>query len=242
MNYITRKPKFFYRYGIVLLFVVPSLIQPLQAQDSTDVHVKDSISIASQINNDEVQDIAKLAAQVADTLENRSNQIISFGVTAGPRFSFTSGKNTNAFIDVTDSTLQTNDFDRASFVLSASVIASPFQKVKSKFFKPMFFMLNIDIAEFGSSSFNFNNSVDGGIGLGWFLGPTHSFGLGFTLDKVSKRVLNDSMKKWKNQQIPAEGGGVVTSISRDDDRFFHTDSDGAFSFWFVYRFGSVSKQ
>ncbi len=193
----------------------------------------------------------KLTEQ-AKTLEGSSNRVISFGLTAGPRLAFSKEETTNAFIDVSDSTLQFDDVDKGSFVISASVIASPFINAKAKnkqgedteephWSTKVFFMLNIDIAELGGDSFKFNQSVDGGIGAGYFLDKTRNFGIGFTFDKITNRILHDSFVDKEGQKIPLAGkpGEFVTKINRDDDDFFQNDNDLAFSLWFVYRFGAL---
>jgi hypothetical protein len=206
------------------------------------------------------------AAQRAQTLAllkrldslQQAKKAIHFGLSLGARLiTDTHDKNfRDVSIDPVTSNLVKDGTDGMDIVLSGVVVATPFSKgapftrrvttitprsgrpadttytTKSCFLCRIGFIANINLASFSPDAIaTFNHSLEGGFGISLHL--SDDFALAATYERVFSRRLRSNVEAGKPLVVKGE---TLTSISKDDNRFFLDDNLNAGSFKFVFFF------
>ena len=182
-------------------------------------------------------DSARIAEvlRIRDKIE-KDSKTFHFGLSIGWRhtLSNTGTPMRDASIDPTTNKVTVDSTDVGDFVLSGTVTAFPWAQApdSSKWHKinPLGFIANINIASFNADNLStFNKSIEGGFGVAWRLAS--DFAIGATIERKFSRRLRDFVKP---NTVLTVGKDTITTLARDDDRFFHDDNLTALSFKFLY--------
>jgi len=187
-----------------------------------------------------VPDADRIAARVLALQDSlKATRTYRFGLSVGWR-AFVGGDRfvTSPAINPADSTVRIDRTDESDVVLSGVVTAFPFaaEGGTRSFFAcgwcGLGFVANLNLASFSAESVtSFNQSIEGGIGLATAM--SNDFSLALTVERGFKRRLRDFVKVGEKLEVDGE---VLTSLSRDDDRFFVDDNRTAISLKFVFFF------
>ncbi len=182
-------------------------------------------------------DSARIAQilRIRDSIEKES-KTFHFGLSLGWRHIIARPSDfyRDAVIDPTTNLVAVDTIDQGDVVLSGTLAAYPFWRHSAKGQRttkhPFGFLANINIASFNSDNLSaFNKSIEGGGGVAWRLAD--DFALALTLERLFSRRLRSFVLPG---QMLLVKGDTITSLSRDDGRFFRDDNLTAASFKFVY--------
>ena len=172
--------------------------------------------------------------KLRDQIEEQS-KTFHFGLSLGWRhiLSSTGTVYRDVVIDPMTDKVEVDPIDNGDFVLSGIVTAFPFDE-KARFVAipvhNLGFLANVNIASFSSDNLaTFNKSMEGGFGLAWRM--KNDFAIGLTIERMFSRSLRDFVKPG---QVLVVGKDTLTSISKDDGRFFKDDNLTDISFKFLY--------
>jgi hypothetical protein len=174
------------------------------------------------------------------SINNSLNQKFKVGLSVGWRHIVDVGSGMkSAQINLKDSTLILDKSDRGAVLISAIMGVYPFMKDENaldgtlKWYKRIGFIVNVNLASFGSSQAQsiFNQQVEGGLGLGYIL--SGKFQVGITYEKAGSRRLRDAYVQNVGQKLYADGQ-VVTNLDPKNDHFFIDDYHNAISIKFIY--------
>lgn len=157
----------------------------------------------------------------------------------------------------TDTThsLQLQKLSRGSFVIS-SVIIFKFANLvveestnklmslnkdgkvnpKPKFYEHLSVNVALNLLEANAEDISFNKSIDGGLGIGYFLGP--NIQLAVFADVMRIRQMKDYyVDNYLGKSIP-NGNEVFNALDEDDNNLFYTKTYGGISFKAVFSIGN----
>jgi hypothetical protein len=171
-----------------------------------------------------------------DSIEAQS-KIFKFGVSVGWRHALASTGTPyrDATIDPTTNRVTVDSTDSGDFVVSGTVTAFPWAKTDATgkpaaFARAVGFLANINVATIGSENLStFNKSIEGGFGIAFRVAT--DFALGATIERKFSRRLRDFVKP---NSVLVVDGDTITTLTKDDNRFFRDDNLTALSFKFLY--------
>jgi hypothetical protein len=174
-------------------------------------------------------------------------ETLRFGLSLGWRRNITSTVGRDVAIDPATNVVVADTIDRGAFILSGVVAAHPWRNrelVSPNSNKPktaleqllsnawrLGFIANLNVAEFTPSNVQtFNKSLEGGIGVTVKL--NEEFAFASTFERLFGRRLRSFVVPGK--VLKDKNGDPVTSLSVDDNTYFHDDHMTTLSFKFVY--------
>jgi hypothetical protein len=186
-----------------------------------------------------------------DQEKNAEVKGIDYGISLG--FNRTTDKLYDANISPIDTTLVLQSLPQTSFVLSTTISYPLFgkkmgyghyyqkvdkngNKVDDPYFSPrgLCLVATVNLATFNSAVGGaglFNQKLDGGIGLGWYLGDNVQIAL--TYEMISYLQPRDYIRKLEGKQIIGHGE-KLTSLPTNNTDYFINRYQQSFAFKIIY--------